>query len=112
MIVDESFWSYTGAPFPWGPFDPEDDLAFTFDFSQFAALAGTSLTVASVVPMLDPLLEVVDVPSLAAGVYTIRLKRNADPLPAGKTQMQFTLRPVLSDGQGTDRTFILRLRDS
>lgn len=111
-MADESFWRYTGAPFPWGPFDPQDDLAFTFDFSEFAALAGPALTVQSVSAAIDPLLETVGAPTLAAGVYTIRLKRTAAPLPANKTQLQFTLTPILSDGQRTDRSFILRLRDS
>ena len=33
-------WKTAGAPYPWREFDPDAKLAFTFDFSDFAALAG------------------------------------------------------------------------
>lgn len=103
-------WKNTGAPFPWDEMDPDAKLAFTFDFSDFVALAGEGLTLASVdLVDLDPGLEPWGAPaSVTDGVYTMRLQRSAEP--ATGQDMQFTLRPTLSDGQRDDRTFILRIR--
>jgi hypothetical protein len=104
-------WKNTGAPYPWREFDPDAKLAFTFDFSDFVALAGEGLTLASAdVVDLDPALEQWGAPASTAGaVLTMRLQRSA--LETTKQDLRFTLRPTLSDGQRTDRTFILRLTD-
>ena len=104
-------WKTAGAPYPWREFDPDAKLAFTFDFSDFAALAGEGLTLASVdVVDLDPALEQWGAPaSIADAVFTMRLQRSA--LETTKQDLRFTLRPVLSDGQRIDRTFILRLTE-
>ena len=102
-------WKTTGAPYPWREFDPDAKLVFTFDFADFVALAGEGLTLASVdVVDLDPGLEQWGAPgSITAAVFTMRLQRSA--FETTKQDLRFTLRPVLSDGQRDDRTFILRL---
>lgn len=105
-------WNDAGAPFPWREFDPEAKLAFTFDFSDFVTAAGVGLTLASVGVILPATLEEWGAPhSVTGNVLTMRLARSAEPVPAYGGDLLFTLRPVLSDGQQDDRSFILRLRD-
>lgn len=102
-----SYWNETGAPFPWGPFGIDADLAFTFDFSDFAALAGNALTVSSVTVEPDARLDIGAV-SLVSGEATFRVKNSETPGAVG-TFVPLRMHITLSDGQHDDRTRLLKI---
>jgi len=100
------FWNIP-APYPCGRFDKDADLAFTFDFASFVSLAGTALTLSDVLVVdADPKLTIVK--SVAGTKATLRIKRSATPATIGD-RLKFTLRPVLSDLQQDDWTYLLQL---
>jgi hypothetical protein len=101
-----SFWNIP-APYPCGRFDKDADLAFTFDFASFVSLAGTALTLTDVgVIDADPKLTITK--SVTGTKATLRIKRSGVAATLGD-RMKFTLRPVLSDLQQDDWTYMLQL---
>lgn len=102
-----SYWNNTGAPFPWGKFGIDADLAFTFDFSEFAATAGEGLTVASVAVHPDSHLVIGPV-WLNDGEATFRVRNSSAPAKVGSF-VPLRMHITLSDGQHDDRTRLLKI---
>jgi hypothetical protein len=102
------FWRETGPKVPWGPFDPDAKLNFSFDMSPWVTTAGPGLTLESCDVIGDPLLTIDK--AIEGSTVTVGV-RAATPssLPAG-SWLSFTLRMQLSDGQRDDRTFWLLVR--
>lgn len=108
--MSDAYWKTTGARQPWGEFDPDAGLNFSFNLADFAAQAGAALTVQGVQVIADPRLAVSS-PSLAANVFTMRVDKVNPAAAADIGQfVPFTLRIMLSDGQHDDRTFYLLIR--
>lgn len=102
-----SYWNQHGAPFPWGKFGIDADLNFTFDFSEFAAMAGEGLIVMSVTVEPHAALEIGPV-WLAGNIATFRVKNSSTPARPG-TLVPLRMHITLSDDQHDDRTRLLRI---
>lgn len=105
-----NFWRTTGGLSPWGPFDPDDSVNFSFDAAEFLAAAGTGLTLGSMELVLDPKLKS---PSSATSgtVKTWRVERDPLVTAAAGDTMKMTVRTTASDGQHVDKTFYLILQN-
>jgi hypothetical protein len=110
-LLTTEYWKKTGPYAPWGEFDKDAELAFSFDGAAWAAASGTNLTVQSFTVLADGRLTIT-AQALLAGEMTIKIKK-ADPSVAADIGqfLAFTLRMFLSDGQHDDRTFFLQIRD-
>lgn len=104
-----SYWNYTGAPFPWGLFDPDAELAFSFEVGPWVSSSGVSLTLQSFTVLADPRLQVVG-QGLLGTTITVRLKLADGATAPSGTRISFTLRMFLSDGQHDDRSFLLQVQ--
>jgi hypothetical protein len=100
-------WNRGGAPYPWRPFGYDADLVFTWDARDFAARAGTGLSVASASLALDAGLEQVGTIAIIDGTINARIRRNGTTRLYG-AMMAVRLHITLSDGQHDDRTFLLK----
>ena len=107
--IYDAYWRTAGPKAPWGPFDPNASLNFSFDLSDWIASAGPSLALSVCDVIADPLLAVAA--AVAGSEVTVRVSAiNPSTLPIG-AMLPFTLRMTLSDGQRDDRTFYLLVRD-
>ena len=105
----EPYWRNIGPKTPWGPFDPDAVLNFSFDLAPWIISAGPALSLSGCEVLSDPRLVVLS--DLVGAVVTVRLRAgNPLSIATGDT-LAFTLRMVLSDGQRDDRTFYLLVRD-
>jgi hypothetical protein len=104
----EPFWKTTGPKAPWGDFDPEAILNFSFDLSPWVSTAGTALTVASCEVTADPLLHVES--QLLGAAVTVQVRAADGQALAPSSYLWLRLRMTLSDGQRDDRTFWLLVR--
>lgn len=113
MIDPTTYWQVTGAQQPWGPFDPDAGLNFSFDVTDFVAKAGVGLTLASAQFIVDATkLTITGTSSTPPGIITCRIDL---AVPGSNTLdntlVPFTLRMTLSDSQHDDRTFYLLVED-
>lgn len=105
----EPFWKTTGPKAPWGDFDPNAKLNFSFDLSPWVGTAGTALTVVSCEVTADPLLHVES--QLAGDVVTVQARAADGAALVPNASLWLRLRMTLSDGQRDDRTFWLVVRN-
>ncbi len=105
----EPFWKTTGPKAPWGDFDPNAKLNFSFDLGPWVATAGTGLTVADCEVTADPLLQAES--QLLGEVVTVQVTAAAGATLVPSASLWFRLRMTLSDGQRDDRTFWLVVRE-
>jgi hypothetical protein len=105
----QPFWKTTGPKAPWGDFDPNAKLNFSFDLSPWADTAGTGLTVSACDVAVDPLLQVES--QLAGGVVTVKVQAAAGATLVPSASLWVRLRMTLSDGQRDDRTFWLVVQE-
>lgn len=104
-----SYWNYTGGPFPWGLFDPDAELAFSFEVGPWVTSSGVSLSLQSFTVLADARLQVVG-QGLLGTTITVRLKLAVGAEVSAGQRISFTLRMFLSDGQHDDRTFLLQVQ--
>jgi hypothetical protein len=105
----EPFWKTTGPKAPWGDFDPNAQLNFSFDLSPWVATAGTDLTLSSCEVASDALLHVSS--QLAESVATVQVRAADGATLLAGAWLWIRLRVTLSDGQRDDRTFWLLVRE-
>lgn len=107
--IYDTYWRTSGPKAPWGPFDPDANLNFSFDVSEWVASAGIGLTLSACDVISDALLQVDK--AVTGSLVTLRVRAvSASTIPAGAT-LAITLRMSLSDGQRDDRTFYLLAKD-
>jgi hypothetical protein len=104
----EPFWKTTGPKAPWGDFDPDAKLTFTFDLGPWVATAGTGLTMSNCEVAADPLLHVES--QLLGSVVTVQVRAADGQILVPGSFLWLRLRMNLSDGQRDDRTFYLLTR--
>jgi hypothetical protein len=103
------YWKTTGPRTPWGEFDPNAQLNFSFDLASWIASAGVGLSLSGCEVASDPLLTATS--QLAGELVTVRIRiANGQTVEPG-TYLWFRLRMTLSDGQRDDRTFWLLARE-
>lgn len=105
----EPFWKTTGPKAPWGDFDPNAKLNFSFDLAPWVAAAGTGLTVSVCDVTSDPLLHVDR--HLAGDQATVQVVAADGQTLVPGAYLWFRLRMALSDGQRDERTFWLLVRE-
>lgn len=103
----EPFWKTTGPKAPWGDFDPNAKLNFSFDLSPWVATAGAGLTVSAYEVSADPLLHVNS--QLAGSVVTVQVRAADGATLVSSASLWLRLHMTLGDGQWDDRTFWLEL---
>lgn len=110
MILTD-FWKYTGPYAPWGPFDPDDSVNFTFDATDLVTTAGVALSLSGCDILIDAKLKVLS-KSFVGNLITIRVERDAAVLAKLGDRMKLITRIFLSDGQHFDQTWNLLLLES
>ncbi|UST52977.1 hypothetical protein NF681_11540 [Comamonadaceae bacterium OTU4NAUVB1] len=105
----EPFWRTTGVKTPWGPFDPDARLNFSFDVSPWVTSAGVGLALADCEVLTDQKLQASR--EIDGQIITVRMQAAAGQTLVPETYLSFRLRMTLSDGQRDDRTFWLLVRE-
>lgn len=102
-----SFWITDDPAKPYGLFDPNAELVFPIDVTEW--LAGMGATYGSHSVLADAPLRVVSAGVHSAGVIPVRMALVASPVFTPGTKYPFTLRLVGADGQTDDRTLWLKI---